>query len=167
MDLNLPSMNGVEATREILAALPDVKILVLTMLEDDDSLFAAMRAGATGYLLKGSHQDDVLHAIRSVAANQAVFGPGVASRIVDFFTSGAAISTPASALPELSARELEVLDLIASGLGNFQIARDLFISPKTLSNHISSIFAKLRVADRAEAIQRARDAGLGGTRSGS
>jgi DNA-binding NarL/FixJ family response regulator len=159
----MPGMNGVDATREILAALPDARILVLTMLEDDESVFAAMRAGAMGYLLKGAHQDEILQAIRTVAADHAVFGPGVAARIIDFFTTAPRLVVePASALPELSAREIEVLDLIASGLANPQIARALFISPKTLSNHISSIFAKLRVADRAEAIQRARDAGLGG-----
>ena len=163
MDLNMPGTNGVDATREILAALPDARILVLTMLEDDESVFAAMRAGAMGYLLKGAHQDEILQAIRTVAADHAVFGPGVAARIIDFFTTAPrTVVEPASVLPELSAREVEVLDLIASGLANPQIARDLFISPKTLSNHISSIFAKLRVADRAGAIQRARDAGLGG-----
>lgn len=163
MDLNMPGMNGVDATREILAALPDARILVLTMLDDDESVFAAMRAGARGYLLKGSHQDEILQAVRTVASDHAVFGPGVAARIIDFFTTAPrSVVEPASVLPELSAREIEVLDRIASGRANPQIARDLFISPKTLSNHISSIFAKLRVADRAEAIQRARDAGLGG-----
>jgi DNA-binding NarL/FixJ family response regulator len=163
MDLHMPGTNGVEATREILAELPDVRVLVLTMLEDDESVFSAMRAGAMGYLLKGSHQDEILHAIRSVAVDQAVFGPGVARRIIDFFaTSGAtAVATP---FPELTSREHEVLDLIAAGMVNSAIARELVISPKTLSNHISSIFAKLKVADRAEAIGRARDAGLGGLR---
>ncbi|GAA3261517.1 response regulator [Dactylosporangium siamense] len=163
MDLHMPGTNGVDATRAILAAAPQTRVLVLTMFEDDDSVFAAMRAGASGYLVKGAQQQEIILAIRSVAAGQAIFGPTVARRIIAFFSS-----TPAALekvpFPELTGREREVLDLIAAGRPNHGIARDLVISAKTVSNHISAIFAKLQVADRAEAIIRAREAGLGKTR---
>jgi DNA-binding NarL/FixJ family response regulator len=161
MDLYMPGMNGVEATRAILRAVPATRVLVLTMFEDDDSVFAAMRAGASGYLVKGAHQDEILRAVRSVAAGQAIFGPSVARRIVDFFANAASLGRTADPFPELTAREREVLDLIAAGRSNSQIASTLQITGKTVSNHISAIFAKLQVADRAEAIVRAREAGLG------
>jgi DNA-binding NarL/FixJ family response regulator len=161
MDLYMPGMNGVEATRAILRAVPATRVLVLTMFEDDDSVFAAMRAGASGYLVKGAHQDEILRAVRSVAAGQAIFGPSVARRIVDFFANAASLGCTADPFPELTAREREVLDLIAAGRSNSQIASTLQITGKTVSNHISAIFAKLQVADRAEAIVRAREAGLG------
>ena len=160
MDLHMPGTNGVEATRAIRQAVPTARVLVLTMFEDDDSVFAAMRAGASGYRIKGAQQDEIVRAIRSVGAGEAIFGPTVARRIIDFFSS----TIPAAAaepFPELTAREREVLDLIATGRTNAAIARHLVISPKTVSNHISAIFAKLQVADRAEAIVRARQAGLG------
>ncbi|MGI5490552.1 response regulator [Microtetraspora malaysiensis] len=164
MDLHMPGINGVEATREILRSAPATRILVLTMFEDDESVFGAMRAGASGYLVKGARQEEIVRAIRSVAAGHAVFGPSIARRIIDFF-AGAPRAVPATEpFPELTAREREVLDLIAAGHSNSAIARHLVISVKTVSNHISAIFAKLRVADRAEAIVRARQAGLG-TRS--
>ncbi|WP_214107928.1 response regulator transcription factor [Acrocarpospora catenulata] len=159
MDLHMPGTNGVAATRAILRAAPATRVLVLTMFEDDDSVFAAMRAGASGYLVKGAQQDEIIRAIRSVAAGQAIFGPTVARRIIDFFTHGP--RPAADPFPELTAREREVLDLIAAGRTNPAIARHLVISPKTVSNHISAIFTKLQVADRAEAIARAREAGLG------
>jgi DNA-binding NarL/FixJ family response regulator len=160
MDLHMPGTNGVEATRAILRDVPNTRVLVLTMFEDDDSVFAAMRAGASGYLVKGAQQEEIVRAIRSVADGQAIFGPSVARRIIDFFASG---STPVRAepFPELTAREREVLALIAAGRTNPAIARRLTISGKTVSNHISAIFAKLQVADRSEAIVRARRAGLG------
>ena len=161
MDLHMPGVNGVEATRSILRVAPATRVLVLTMFEDDESVFAAMRAGASGYLVKGAQQDEIVRAVRSVAAGQAVFGPTVARRIIDFFAGGGRNTSPAEPFPELTAREREVLDLIAAGHANAVIARRLVISPKTVSNHISAIFAKLQVADRAEAIVRARQAGLG------
>jgi DNA-binding NarL/FixJ family response regulator len=160
MDLHMPGTNGVDATRTILRTAPATRVLVLTMFEDDESVFAAMRAGASGYLVKGAQQDEIIRAVRSVAAGQAIFGPSVARRIVDYF-AGAARATPVVPFPDLTAREREVLDLIAAGRPNSVIARDLVISGKTVSNHISAIFAKLQVADRAEAISRARQAGLG------
>jgi DNA-binding NarL/FixJ family response regulator len=161
MDLHLPGVNGVEATRAVLQAVPTTRVLVLTMFEDDESVFAAMRAGASGYLLKGAEQDEIVRALRSVAAGQAIFGPTVARRIVDFFASGSRDVPAPQPFPELTPREREVLDLIAAGRSNGAIARQLVISPKTVSNHISAIFAALQVADRATAIVRARRAGLG------
>ncbi|MFG2076729.1 response regulator [Nonomuraea maritima] len=163
MDLHMPGTNGVEATRQILRAVPGKKVLVLTMFEDDESVFAAMRAGASGYLVKGARQEEIIRAVRSVAAGQAVFGPTVARRIIDFFAGGVRVVPAAEPFAELTAREREVLGLIAAGRSNSAIAHELGISLKTVGNHISSIFGKLHVADRAEAIVRARRAGLGGT----
>lgn len=162
MDLNLPGTNGIEATRAIVASVPQTKVLVLTMFEDNESVFAAMRAGASGYIVKGAGQGEILRAIRSVAGGEAIFGPSVARRMLDFFATGGHRPADLPAFPELTEREREVLDLIAAGHANHAIARRLVISPKTVSNHISAIFAKLHVADRAEAIVRAREAGLGG-----
>jgi DNA-binding NarL/FixJ family response regulator len=161
MDLRMPGTNGVDATRAILRSVPATRVLVLTMFEDDDSVFAAMRAGASGYLVKGAQQDEIVRAIRSVAAGQAIFGPTVARRIIDFFAGAGHPGSVSNPFPDLTGREREVLNLIAAGRSNAAIARDLVISPKTVSNHISAIFAKLQVADRAEAIIRARQAGLG------
>lgn len=161
MDLHMPGTNGVEATQAILRAAPATRVLVLTMFEDDESVFAAMRAGASGYLVKGAQQDEIVRAIRSVAAGEAIFGPSVARRLIDFFAGGASPPAIAEPFPELTTREREVLDLIAAGKPNAAIARHLVISGKTVSNHISSIFNKLQVADRAQAIIRARQAGLG------
>jgi DNA-binding NarL/FixJ family response regulator len=159
MDIKMPGKNGIEATREVLAANAEVGVLVLTMFEDDDSVFAAMRVGAKGYLLKDSGGTGVLHAIRAVASGEAVFGPGVAERIVGFF------STPRSAkqraFPELTEREEEVLSLVAQGKSNQEIARQLYVSLKTVRNHVSHILLKLQVADRAQAVIRAREGGLG------
>jgi DNA-binding NarL/FixJ family response regulator len=161
MDLRMPGTNGVEATRAILRSAPATRVLVLTMFEDDESVFAAMRAGASGYLVKGAQQEEIVRAVRSVAAGQAIFGPTVARRIIDFFSRGSPAAATAEPFPELTARERDVLDLIAAGRANTAIARQLGISSKTVSNHISAIFAKLQVAGRTEAIIRARKAGLG------
>jgi DNA-binding NarL/FixJ family response regulator len=160
MDLNMPGRNGIEATRAIVSAAPHIAVLVLSMHEDDESVFAAVQAGARGYLVKGARQAELLRALRSVAEGGAVFGPAIARRMFDFFAAAARASA-VTPFPDLTAREREILDLIARGHGNPEIARRLFLSPKTVRNHISHIFAKLQVADRAHAIVRARDAGLG------
>jgi DNA-binding NarL/FixJ family response regulator len=160
MDIKMPSLNGIEATREIQQASPQIGVLVLTMFEDDVSVFAAMRAGAKGYLLKDSGGEGVVHAIRAVASGEAVFGPGVAERIMGFFSAPRA-AAPQRAFPELTEREEEVLSLVAQGKGNREIARQLFVSLKTVRNHVSNILLKLQVADRAQAVIRARDAGMG------
>ena len=158
MDLQMPDTNGIEATRELARALPSAAVLVLTMFDDDDSVFAAMRAGARGYVLKGAEQQEIARAISAVAAGEAIFGPGVATRVLAYF---AAPPRAVSPFPELTAREREVLDLLAAGHNNQQIAQRLGLSAKTVANHLSAIFAKLQVADRTQAILRARDAGLG------
>ncbi len=158
MDLQMPSIDGVEATRRLAAAVPDTAVLVLTMFEDDETVFAAMRAGARGYLLKGAGQDEIMAAIRSVVAGQVVIGPGVANRLLGYLTDPPAQEP---AFPELTPRERQVLDLMAQGHNNATIAARLQLSAKTVGNHISAIFAKLRVASRAEAVARARDGGLG------
>ena len=163
MDLQMPELNGIEATARMTAAHPHVAVLVLTMYDDDESVFAAMRAGARGYLLKGAAQDVIARAIRSVAQGEAIFGPAVARRVAAYFSGGAPASpaAPPEAFPQLTAREREVLDLLAAGRTNAQIAAALFLSPKTVRNNVSNVFAKLQVAGRSEAIVRARDAGLG------
>ena len=160
MDLNLPTMGGIDATRRIVDASPHIAVLVLTMVDEDDSLFSALRAGARGYLLKGATPEDIVRAIRSVASGEAVFGPGIAERMLDYFAVGRP-RPQATPLPELTDREREILTLVAGGARNADIARSLVISPKTVRNHISNIFTKLQVADRADAIERARSAGLG------
>lgn len=159
MDIQMPGMDGIQATRQLARAVPDAAVLMLTMFEDDDSVFAAMRAGASGYLLKGARQDEIVRAIASVAAGEAIFGPGVARRVLGYF---AAPAGPAAVpFPELTGREREVLDLLAAGRRGGDIGRVLGLSPKTVANHTSAILAKLQVADRAEAIAQARAAGLG------
>ncbi len=160
MDIQMPGLNGIEATRKILDGYPQVAVVVVTMFEDDDSVFAAMRAGARGYVLKGADQDEILKVIRAVADGEAHFGPKIAEQLMGFF-SAPRPSAPAEAFPELTAREREILDLIARARSNQQIASHLFVSPKTVRNHISNIFAKLRVADRTQAVILAREAGLG------
>jgi DNA-binding NarL/FixJ family response regulator len=159
MDITMPGMDGLEATRRIRAAVPGAAVLVLTMHHDDDTVFSAMQAGAQGYLLKGADQEEIEQALRAVVAGRAIFGPGVAERVLGYF------ATPPKAevaFPGLTTREREVLDLIARGASNSAIAQSLSLSTKTVGNHISSIFAKLAVAGRAEAIVRAREGGLGG-----
>jgi DNA-binding NarL/FixJ family response regulator len=160
MDIQMPGMNGIEATRQIVQTSPHIGVIVVTMLEEDDSVFAAMRAGARGYVLKGADQDEMLRVIQAVGRGEALFGSTVAKRLMEFF----AAPRPAARLPvfpELTDREREVLTLIAQGYNNAEIARKLSISPKTVRNHASNIFSKLQVVDRAQAIIRARDAGLG------
>jgi DNA-binding NarL/FixJ family response regulator len=160
MDIQMPGTGGIEATREISRVAPDVAVLMLTMFDDDESIFAAMRAGARGYVLKGAAPDNVIRAIAAVAAGEAIFGPGVAKRALDYMSGPRRDATVA--FPELTAREREVLDLIAAGLGNAAIATRLGLATNTIGNHVTSIFAKLQVASRAEAIIRARQEGLGG-----
>lgn len=159
LDLQMPGLDGFAAIREIGRVAPEVAVLVLTMFSDDDSVFAAMRAGARGYLVKGAEQEEIARAIRSVASGEAIFGPGVAQRVLGFFA--AAPRAAAEPFPELTAREREILDLLAAGQPNAVIAQRLGIAAKTVANNVSGIFAKLQVADRAQAIVRARDAGLG------
>jgi len=162
MDLHMPELDGIAATHEIVRAVPGAAVLVLTMFDDDDSVFAAMRAGARGYLLKGAGQAEISGAIRAVAAGQAIFGPGVAARVLGYF---AAPPRPDVPFPDLTAREREVLDLIAAGLTNTAVAARLGLAAKTVANHLSAIFTKLQVAGRAEAIAVARQGGLGSPRA--
>ena len=159
MDIHMPGVNGIEATRRILSANPGIYILIVTMFEDDSSVFTAMRAGARGYVLKDAQKQDLLLAIRAVGSGDAIFSPAIARRLVNFFSNPPQEANPA--FPELTEREREILDLIARGESNAEIAQRLVLSPHTVRNHISNIFSKLQVADRAQAIIRARDAGLG------
>lgn len=160
MDLQMPDIGGIEATRRILHTSPQIRILVVTMYEDDHSVFTAMRAGARGYLLKGASPDEVLRAIAAVGSGEAIFSPSIATRLIDFFAHLQPTALP-QALPELTEREHEILALIAQGQTNPAIAKHLALSPKTVSNYVSNIFSKLQVADRAQAMLRARQAGLG------
>ena len=164
MDINLPEINGIEATQQVLAHHPDTKVVMLTMLEDDDSLFAAMRAGARGYILKGADKAEVVKTIRAVADGEALFGAAIAGRLTKFFQGGhKSLQQSASnqPFPKLTEREREILTYIAQGKNNQEISQNLYISIKTVSNHISNIFNKLQVADRAQAIVAARQSGLG------
>ena len=166
MDLKMPGMNGIDATRHIHESNPDIGVLVITMFDDDDSVFAAMRAGARGYLLKDADKDELVRAIVAVERGEAIFSPAIAQRMIQYFTA-----TPAShssnkknqpgEFAELTERELEILDLIAKGDNNNTIANKLSLSIKTVQNYVSSILTKLQVADRAQAIVRAREAGFG------
>jgi DNA-binding NarL/FixJ family response regulator len=158
MDLQLPGMSGIEATRAIVGSYPEIRVLVLSLFEDEDSVFLALRAGARGYVLKDADEEALTGAIRAVARGEAIFSQAVAGRVLSFFAQ----PRPApKAFPELTDREREILGLIAQGHPNPSIARTLFLSPKTVANYVSAIFAKLQVADRAEAMIRAREAGLG------
>lgn len=159
IDLKMPDMDGFEATREIGRVAPEVAVLVLTMFDDDASVFAAMRAGARGYLVKAAEQEEIERAIRAVARGEAIFGPGVAGRVLGFLSNPPAAE--GGEFPELTERERRILDLLASGLSNAAIGERLGIAGKTVANNVSSIFTKLQVADRTQAIIRARDAGLG------
>ena len=161
MDLHMPGLNGIDATRRITAGQPSVAVLVLTMLEGDDSVFAAVRAGARGYLLKGADRAEIARALEAVGHGEVVFSSGIASRVLSFFAAGPGPSAPLDPFPSLTDREREILDLVARGLTNAEIARRLFVSDKTVRNHVSNVFAKLHVGGRAEAVARARDAGLG------
>jgi DNA-binding NarL/FixJ family response regulator len=159
MDLHMSEMNGIEATRQILRAQPRIGIIALTMLEDDDTVFAAMRAGARGYVLKGADEAEVLRAIHAVAHGEAIFSPAIAGRLIQFFADVRPVP-PAHLFPELTEREREILGMIAHGKSNPEIAEELTLSPKTVSNHVSNIFAKLQVVDRAQAVLRAQRAGM-------
>jgi|SRR5579862_6148070 len=159
MDIKMPGTNGIEATRRILRASPHIQVLVVTMFEDDDSVFAAMRAGARGYLLKDADQDELVRAVQAVYRGEAIFSPAIAQRMIHYF-SALPQTASAIAFPDLTEREREILHFIAQGESNAAIAKHLTISIKTVQNHVSNIFGKLQVADRAQAIVRARDAGL-------
>jgi DNA-binding NarL/FixJ family response regulator len=160
MDIHMPGINGIEATARIRAQHPRTAILIVTML-DDDSVFAAMRAGARGYLLKGAEPAETLRAIRAVASGEAIFSPGAAKHVMDYFAHPPVAPVNPAALSQLSEREREVLTLIAQGLTNTAIAERLVLSPKTVRNYISEIYSKLQVADRLQAALRARESGLG------
>ncbi|ANZ38874.1 DNA-binding response regulator [Lentzea guizhouensis] len=153
MDLNMPGVGGIEATRRIVAARPAARVLVLTMFDDDESVFAAMRAGARGYLVKSSRPQQIVDAVRAVGDGEAIFSPAVATRLLEFFTS----APRPEAMPELTSREREIANLMAAGKGNATIARDLVLSTKTVRNHVSNILRKLHAADRAQAVDRIRD----------
>ena len=159
MDLHMPALDGIDATRKIAQHSPHIGVMVLTMSEDDASVFNAIRAGARGYLVKGSDHDEIINAIRSVASGHAVYGWAVAARIIEYFNTTPQPAPPT--LPELTSREREVLDLIARSMTNQAIATRLHLAPKTVRNHVSNIVTKLQVADRAHAILRAREVGLG------
>jgi DNA-binding NarL/FixJ family response regulator len=160
MDLRMPGLDGIAATRRLTRSGSTAAVVVLTMFEDDDSVFAAMRAGARGYLLKGAEQDEIVRAIRAAAAGEAIFGREIAQRVIAHFAGGS--GSTAAAFPSLTDREREVLEMVAEGKGNATIAHELMISLKTVRNHVSNIFTKLQVSERAQAIVKAREAGLGG-----
>ncbi|MGI5184647.1 response regulator [Dactylosporangium sp. CA-152071] len=160
LDLAMPGMGGIAATQRILEASPHVRVLVLSMADDDDSVFAALRAGARGYVLKGARRLEIIRAVKVVADGEAIFGPAIATRLMGYFAN-VDRDPPTPAIPGLTAREHEILAFVAQHLTNPQIAQRLGLSQKTVRNHVSNIFAKLQVADRAQAIDLAREAGLG------
>ena len=160
MDLQMPKVNGIEATRRILQESPSIRILVVTLFEDDDSVFMALRAGARGYVLKDADEDEMVHAIQAVSRGEAIFSPAIATRVLAYFAAPGPVASP-QVFPTLTDREREILNLIAQGHPNPAIARQLSLSTKTVGNYVSNIFTKLQVADRAQAIIRAREAGLG------
>jgi DNA-binding NarL/FixJ family response regulator len=159
MDLQMPGINGIEATRQILHTSPHIRILVVTLFEDDASIFTALRAGARGYILKDAQEEEMLRAIRAVGSGEAIFSPAIATRLMDFFAAPRP-AAPKEIFPTLTEREREILQMIARGRTNNDIAKELALSSKTVGNYVSNIFSKLQVADRAQAIIRARDAGL-------
>jgi len=160
MDLHMPRLNGIEATQRIVSSSPHIGVLVLTMLEDDDSVFAAVRAGARGYLLKGARRTEIIRSIEAVGAGEVIFGPTIAERVTAYFR-GIHTANATDAFPQLTEREREILSRIAAGRENGEIATELGLSTKTVRNHASNIFMKLQVAHRAQAIVLAREAGLG------
>jgi DNA-binding NarL/FixJ family response regulator len=159
MDIKMPGTNGIEATRRVLRTSPHIKVLVVTMFEDDDSVFAAMRAGAHGYVLKDADRDELVRAVTAVSQGEAIFSSAIAQRMIHYF-SALPQNPSANAFPDLTEREREILHLMAQGESNVAIAKHLTLSLKTVQNHVSNIFSKLQVADRAQAIIRAREAGL-------
>ena len=161
MDIKMPGSNGIEATRQILSTSPHIGILMFTMFEDDDTVFAALRAGARGYLLKGASKAEILSAIQSVQRGEAIFGAPIAKRVMQHFASLSTESIAANSFPELTERELDVLNLMAQHKPNQEIANELGITSKTIRNHVSNILNKLQVVDRAQAIIRAKQIGLG------
>lgn len=162
MDVAMPGMHGIEAARRILRDSPHIHILMMTMSEDDETIFAALQSGARGYVVKGVDQEDLLRAITAVSRGEAIFSPTIARKVLDYFAS-ARHTILMDVFPELTRREFELLTLLTQGLDNSEIAERLSLSPKTVRNHLSNVFSKLQVADRAEAILRAREAGLGST----
>lgn len=160
MDLRMPGLDGIESTRRLKRLHSSLSVVVLTMFEDDASVFAAMRAGARGYVLKGADQDEIERAVRAAAAGEAIFGPAIADRVILHFARGG--DHPRSTFPSLTQREREVLSLIANGKGNAAIAHELGINLKTVRNHVSNVFTKLHVSDRASAIVKARESGMAG-----
>ncbi len=159
MDLQMPGVNGIEATRQIVQTSPHIRILVITLFEDDASVFSALRAGARGYVLKDTKEEEMVRAIRAVGSGEAIFSPAIATRLMDFFAAPRP-AVPKEIFPTLTEREREILQWIARGSTNHDIAKQLALSVKTVNNYVSNIFSKLQVADRAQAIIRARDAGL-------
>jgi DNA-binding NarL/FixJ family response regulator len=159
MDIQMPGMNGIDAARQIVQTSPHIGVIMVTMFEDDDSVFAAMRAGARGYVLKGAEQEEMLRVIRAVARGEALFGPAIALRLTSFFNNSKTIAS--DAFPDLTDREQELLHLLAQGLSNQEIAARLVITNKTVRNHLSNIFSKMQVTDRVQAVIQARNAGLG------
>jgi len=161
MDLQLPGRHGTDATQEIVSSQPGISVLALTMFEDDDMVFAAISAGASGYLIKGANGADIVAAVRAAAAGQAVFGAALAQRLRTWFAAAAGPHPQAAPFPQLTKREREILDCVAAGLSNAQIGQQMFLSVKTIANNVSNILAKLQVAERSAAIVAAREAGLG------
>jgi DNA-binding NarL/FixJ family response regulator len=161
MDVRMPGKDGIEATRTIRGMAPDCRVLMLTMFDDDATVFTAMQAGAQGYLLKDAEQDEIVRAVHGVVAGEAIFGPGVAARVLAYFSGPPRVVAAEHPFPELTDRERVVLEQLAQGRRNAEIAAQLYLSPKTVSNHLTVIFAKLQVAGRGEAIVRAREGGLG------
>ena len=160
MDISMPGLSGIEATRQIVQASPHIGILMVTMFEEDHLVFAAMRAGACGYILKGANHAEMTRAISAVGNREAIFSPTIAVRLREYFATMRP-TTPPLVFPELSEREREILTLIAQGHKNPDIAASLVLSEKTIRNHVSNILSKLQVSDRTQAIIRAREAGLG------
>ncbi|MFT4415563.1 response regulator [Fredinandcohnia humi] len=159
MDLNLPIKNGIEATRIITKNSPTIGILVLTMFDDDDSVFSALKAGARGYLLKGANRTETIRAIQAIANGESIFSPAIAGNLLEFFKDFQ--PTPPLIFPQLTDRERDILERIVAGKENAEIAKNLGITLKTVRNHISNIYSKLQVADRAEAIAQAKNEGMG------